>query len=143
MGAVSVYLDTSVIVALFVVDPLNDRAETAMRNLHDQVIVSDLSGAEFASVIAQRVRTRDLSSSEAQAAFDNFDLWSSRYAQLVGMEGSDVSGGAALLRRLDLPLRTPDALHIAITRRIGCPLLTFDRAMEKAARALGVNIVKT
>ena len=138
----SVYLDTSVIVALFVVDPLNDRAETAMRGPHGQVIVSDLSGAEFASVIAQRVRTRDLSSSEARAAFENFDYWCSRYAQPVSMEGIDVSRAAALLRRLDLPLRTPDAFHVAMTRRIGCPLLTFDRSMANVARTLGTEVVK-
>ena len=135
MGAVSICLDVNVIVALFVVDPL--------KGLHDQVIVSDLSGAEFASVIAQRVRTHDLSSSEARAAFENFDLWCGRYTQRAGMEGSDVSDAAALLRRLDFPLRTPDALHLAITRRIGCPPLTFDRAMANVARTLGIEVVKT
>ena len=116
----SVYLDVNVIVALFVIDTLNDRADRVLRDLRDSLIVSNLSAAEFASAIGRRVRTRDLRSSEARTAFGNFDLWCARHTQLVEMESADVSSAAALLRRLDFPLRTPDALHIAITRRIGC-----------------------
>lgn len=74
MGAVSVYLDVNVIVALFAVDPLNNRSDKAMRGLHDSVVVSNLSAAEFSSVIARRVRTRDLHTDEARTAFANFDI---------------------------------------------------------------------
>ena len=75
MGAVSVYLDVNVIVPLFVVDPLNGRAEKALRRLHEDLIVSDFSAAEFSSVIARRVRTHDLRAEEARTAFVNFDSW--------------------------------------------------------------------
>ena len=56
----SVYLDANVLAPLFAIDPLIQRADTALRRLHDDLIVSDFSGAEFSSVIARRVRTRDL-----------------------------------------------------------------------------------
>jgi uncharacterized protein len=49
----------------------------------------------------------------------------------------------ALLRRLDLSIRTPDALHIAIVQRIGCRLLTFDTTMTGVARALGIELVRS
>lgn len=138
----SVYLDVNVIVALFAIDPLNDRADKAMRTVHDDLVVSDLSAAEFSSVIARRVRTRDLRPDEARTAFANFDAWCARHISFIEIDGSDVAGAAALMRRLDFPLRTPDALYIAIAQRAGCALLTFDRTMAKVARALGVTVIK-
>lgn len=138
----SIYLDVNVLVALFVVDPLNARADKAMRGLHDDLIVSNLSIAEFSAVIARRVRTRDLSGSEARTAFTQFDAWCADYARAMEMDGSDVATAIVWMRRLDLPLRTPDALHIAIAQRTGCKLLTFDRTMAKVARMLGVAIAK-
>jgi hypothetical protein len=55
VGAVSVYLDASVIVPLFALDPLNDRAERALRGLHEILIISDFSAAEFSGSSWSRV----------------------------------------------------------------------------------------
>ncbi len=137
----SVYLDVNVIVPLFAVDLLGDRAEKALRKLHDDVVVSDFCAAEFSSVIARRVRTRDLPAEEARTAFSNFDNWCAQYARRVEIDTLDVSGASSLMRRLDLSLRTPDALHLAIVHRTSCKLLTFDKSMVSAAQALGIEIV--
>lgn len=141
MGTVSVYLDVNVIVPLFAIDLLNDRAEKALRSLDDDLVVSDFSAAEFSSVIARRVRTRDLRVEEARTAFSNFDGWCARYTRRVEIDTIDVSGASTLIRRLDLALRTPDAIHIAIVHRTSCKLLTFDKSMASAARAIGIEIV--
>ena len=138
----STYLDVNVLVALFVADPLNDRAEKAIRDLNDDLNISDLSTAEFSAVIARRVRTRDLNGSEARTAFTQFDAWCADYARTIEIAGGDVTTATAWMRRLDFALRTPDALHIAIAQRAGCTLLTFDRAMTKVARTLGLAIAK-
>ncbi len=138
----SVYLDVNVLVALFVADPLSGRAEEALRGVHDRVVISNLAAAEFSSVIARRVRTRELRAVEARAAFSNLDSWCERYAQLATLESSDVSAAIALMRRLEFPLRTPDALHIALVQRSGCALLSFDIALINVARALGLSIIK-
>ncbi len=45
-----------------------NRAEASLRGLGERVIVSDFAGAEFASVIAKRVRMRDLSLNEGKQA---------------------------------------------------------------------------
>ncbi len=142
MGAVSVYLDVNVLVALFIVDAHNERAEQAISGLRDDLIVSNLSATEFSSVVARRVRTRDLRAPEARTAFANFDPWCGRHTKLIAIEAIDVAGATALMRRIDFPLRTPDAVHISIAHRSGCALLTFDRAMTKVARGLGVAVMK-
>jgi predicted nucleic acid-binding protein len=138
---VSAYLDANVLVALFVTDPLNRKADISLRKLSDVVLISDFSAAEFASVIARRARTRELDTAEARAAFSNFDEWCTRHVQRVEVESGDVANAASLLRRLDLTLRTPDAIHIAMTRRVAARLLTFDQKMAAAARSLGVPLV--
>jgi uncharacterized protein len=141
VGAVSVYLDVNVVIPLFAVDLLSDRAEKALRKLDDDLVVSDFCAAEFSSVIARRVRTRDLRAEEARTAFSNFDSWCARYTRRLEIDTIDVSGASSLMRRLDLSLRTPDALHLAMVHRTNCKLLTFDRSMASAARGLGIEIV--
>jgi len=47
-----------------------------------------------------------------------------------------------VLRRLDLPLRTPDMLHIAIAARLQAKLATFDDRMQSAATKLGLPIAE-
>jgi uncharacterized protein len=142
VDAVSVYFDASALVALFVVDAHSERANKALRGLRQDLIVSNLSVAEFCSVIVRRVRTRDLSAEEGRTAFANVDTWCARHSRAVEIDRIDFSGAIALMRRLDLPLRTPDALHISIAQRIGCALMTFDKALEDVARALDIELIK-
>jgi hypothetical protein len=137
----SVYFDASVIVSLFAQDGNSALAARKAAQLADTAVVSDLGGAEFASAIAKRVRMKDLTAKEAAAAFTAFDIWSATRAERVELTPQDVAACAALLRRLDSPVRTPDALHIAIVRRIGARLFTFDAKMKACARKEGIGIV--
>lgn len=137
----SVYLDASVLVPLFVLDPLNARAVRAFGKIDDVVVVSDFAAAEFASVIALRVRIKDLSAAEARKVFATFDDWIAARAERAEIAPSDVLRCAAYLRRLDLPLRAPDALHVAIAGRLAARLLTFDAKLRGAALKLGLDAV--
>lgn len=137
----SLYLDASVLVALFTTDPLTDRADAFLRAHRPAVIVSDFAAAELASAIARRVRTGEIAAHDARTVFATFDAWSARAAGRAETGAADVAAAAAFLRRLDLTLRTPDALHIAIAQRIAAELLTFDEKMATSARALGTAVV--
>ena len=136
----SVYLDASVLVALFTDDPFTNRADSFLRVNSSVLIVSDLAAAEFASVIARHVRTADITPEDARIAFSTFDAWTARAAQRSEIKAADVTAAEAFLRRLDLTLRTPDALNIAIAQRLGATLFTFDEKMILAARALGTPV---
>lgn len=50
----------------------------------------------------------------------------------------DIEHATKFVRRRDLALRTPDAIHIAAAHRLGATLLTLDNGMARAAAALGV-----
>jgi predicted nucleic acid-binding protein len=45
------------------------------------------------------------------------------------------------VRRFDLKLRAPDALHLAICRRLQARLVTLDNNLARAARALDVPCI--
>jgi predicted nucleic acid-binding protein len=137
---VSVYLDASVLVALFT-DALAARADAFLRTHSPVLIVSDFAAAEFASAIARRVRMREIEIEDARTAFSTFDAWTARATGRALTTSADVASAAASLRRLDLSPRTPDALNIAIVQRVGADLLTFDDKMAASARALGPTVL--
>ena len=137
----SLYLDASVLVALVTNDALTARADAFLRTRRPTVIVSDFAAAELASAIARRVRMGEVVDAEARDVFATFDAWVARTAGRAETTAGDVAAAAAHLRRLDLTLRIPDALHIAIVQRIGAELLTFDERMAICARTLGVDVL--
>jgi uncharacterized protein len=137
---VSLYLDASVLVTLFVIDPLSARAEVLLSAHPEIVFVSDFAVAEFSSAVGRRVRTRDLTPEDAQLAFSNLDTWVERSAYREEITTGDIDSANRILRRLDVNLRTPDAIHIAIARRLEATLVTFDRSMAAGARDLGMAV---
>ena len=70
-----IYLDASVLVALFLDDPFGERADHALREPGADLIVSDFAAAEFASSVARHVRMGEVTRQEAADAFSDFDLW--------------------------------------------------------------------
>jgi uncharacterized protein len=138
--AVSVYLDASVLVALFTTDPHSVRADSFLQSYVVMPIVSDFASAEFASAVARRVRTRDLTRSEARAAFLSFDAWTAQATRRVQVGSGDVTTAEMFLRQLDLTLQTPDALNLAITQRLEASLATFDKTMATCARILRIPV---
>ncbi len=134
------YLDASVVVALVTKDIFTVRAESYLRACSPVLIVSDFAAAEFASVIARRVRLREITEPIARMAFAALDVWMARATERVDTTTLDVAAAEAALRRLDLPLRTADALNIAIAGRINATLRTFDEKMAASAKAVGLDV---
>jgi len=137
---VSVYLDAGILVSTLSLDALTPKTEAALRKLSGVVVVSDFGGAEFSSAIGKRVRTGQISVREARSALNAYDEWVSSRADLVVSTPADVAACDAYLRRLDLPLRTPDGLHIAIASRVGASILSFDKQLLASAKKLGVPV---
>jgi predicted nucleic acid-binding protein len=127
-------------VSLFTNDAFSASAYAALRARLSVEIVSDFGAAEFASAIARRFRMRIVTEKEAVSAFADFDHWRARVATHVVVESADVVAAETIIRRLDLPLRAPDALHIAIAQRLGAELATFDEKMKSGAQALGLPL---
>ena len=54
----------------------------------------------------------------------------------------DVQAADAMLRRLNLTLRTPEAINIAIAQRLDAELARFDKRLAESARALKVALAQ-
>ncbi|HEY1750167.1 MAG TPA: type II toxin-antitoxin system VapC family toxin [Caulobacteraceae bacterium] len=135
-----VYADASLLVGLFVSDKFRSRGREFIARARPTLLVSDFAAAEFASVLARRVRTRELAAEAARRALAAFDAWSTSRSRRIELTSSDVARADSFLRRLDLNLRTPDALNIAIAERFNAALGTFDVRMADAARAVGLEV---
>ena len=140
MGEVRIYFDTSVIVALFLHDAFSLRTDEFMRSAAAVPIVSDFGAAEVSSAVARRVRMGEISVDDSRTSLANFDRWRAEIAGAVEIRPSDIATADLLLRRLDMNLRTPDAIHLAVTVRFGLALATFDRGMVTAAQTLGLTL---
>jgi uncharacterized protein len=136
----SVYLDTSLVIPFFLADPFAVRAKAYLSSRPTGVVASDFVAAEFADVVARRCRAKSMTEAEGRLAFANFDQWIAQYTANALIEPSDFRDAERFIRRLDLPLRAPDAIHLAIARRLGAELATFDQRMADSARALGIPV---
>ncbi len=61
----------------------------------------------------------------------------------MGMDfkASDIRLANVYVRRFELMLRVPDALHAAVCKRAGHRLVTLDKRLAAAAKDLGVGSV--
>jgi hypothetical protein len=135
-------LDASVLVSLFATDAHTGPARAIIvRSPGNALVVSDFAAAELASAVARRVRMRDLTEGEARAVLAAFDAWVGAICDRVPISPDDVAQADATVRRLDLSLRAPDAIHLAVADRLGATIATFDRGLAAAADALGIPAV--
>jgi predicted nucleic acid-binding protein len=133
------YLDTNALIGLLTTDPLTPRVNAVLRQSAEPLIASDFAAAEFSAVVGRKMRGGTITRQHALNAIAALDQWSLR-ATRVELDTSDVARADQFLRRLDLPLHAPDAIHIAIAQRINATLVTFDRQMATVARTLGLTV---
>ena len=134
------YLDASVIVSLFISDAFSDRAESEAFGADQELFVSDWAVLEVSSVVRKRARIGAISQEEALTLLADFDLWRAQSTTVANVQAADIAAANILVRRLDVVLRGPDAIHIAIVQRLGAHLLTFDKGMEKVAASIGLRL---
>src|SRR5947209_15758903 len=112
----SIYLDASLVMTTLVEEPASGAVETYLKTRPERVI-SDFAAAEVASGLSRLVRTSLLSAAEAAARLADFEAWRAATSSPIEVQPADVRLAYAYVRRFDLMLRTPDALHLAIARR--------------------------
>jgi predicted nucleic acid-binding protein len=137
----SVYLDASVIVPIFVNGPPSAAVHAFLLGNAETILVSDFAAGEVASALSRLVRTGDLDRADAEGRLTTFDVWVEADTQTVPVEPADVRLAAALVRQIELKLRTPDALHIVTADRLGSALVTRDGRMAHASKTIGLRTI--
>jgi predicted nucleic acid-binding protein len=132
-------LDASFLVPFLVEEPASDAVKAYLATRPDRLI-SDFAAAEVASALSRLVRTGLLTAGQGAARLADFDAWRAAVSSTADIHAADVRLAYAYVRRFDLALRVPDALHLAIVNRLQATLVTLDRRLERAAWELGIGV---
>ena len=137
----ALYIDASALIPLIVVEPDSPWSEAQVASNAQARLVSDFAAAEVAASVSKFVRMRLVSPDAGRRLLASFDEWKAREAIFVETTAADIAESDRLVRRFELKLRTPDALHLVLAHRHGATLVTRDRSMSHAAEALGLSTV--
>jgi len=136
----SAYLDASVVLPTLIAEPTTEAVYDCLGTGDRELLISDFAAAEVAAALSRLVRMALLTNADALARLADFDAWRAAMSSPVDIREADVRLAYIYVRRFDLGLRAPDALHLAIARRLDATLVTLDRRLADAARELGVSI---
>jgi len=135
------YVDTSVLVAYYCPEPLSEKVETFLSK-HVGPIISALTEIELFSAVSKKVRTREMKRKDAGRVIARFlsDVENDYYTYLP-MEASYYRMARDWIGMFSLPLRTLDALHLAISSSEGLDIVTTDPGLFKSAKALSIKAI--
>ena len=136
----SAYLDASVLLPTLIAEPTTGAIYDRLGANDQELLISDFAAAEVASALSRLVRMTLLTNTDASARLADFDAWRAAMSSPVEIVASDARLAYVYVRRFDLALRAPDALHLAVSRRLDLRLITLDRRLAAAARELGVVV---
>lgn len=134
------YVDTSVLLPTLIAEPTTEAVYDCLGADGRELLISDFAAAEVASALSRLVRMALLTDADASARLADFDAWRAAMSSPVDIAASDARLACIYVRRFHLGLRAPDALHLAIARRLDATLVTLDRRLAAAARDLGIAV---
>ncbi len=135
----SAYLDASTILPTLIEEAASAAVDRFIAETDEPLVISEFAAAEVASALSRLVRTGLLDRDDAAARLADFDAWRAASADDLDLQASDVRLANVFVRRFDLMLRAPDALHVAACRRADFLLVTLDQRLAAAAGELGVR----
>src|SRR5260370_26338680 len=121
-------------------DSHTPRASSWLPGASSRLVVSDWTLTEFSSALELGVRVGRLTTAGRDTAEAALQSWHDREPFSVAVEPNDIRAARHLVRATALPLRAGDALHLAIAKRLGCSVGTFDVGMRDAGADLGLPI---
>jgi len=135
----TVYIDTSVLVAYYCPEQLSEKAE-AFLTAHIQPAISALTELELFSAISRKVREKGMDHKDAGRVTARFVAHvDNNYYSYLSVEGHHFRLARDWIGMFKLSLRTLDALHLAIASSQGFSIVTIDKSLSKSAKALGLN----
>ena len=136
-----IYVDTSLVVAYYCPEAISKRAESIIRG-KQAVFISDLTEVELMSALSRKVRIQELSREDAISIRSYFvaHLKAGIYRR-TSLGSHHVVSAREFLAEFKTPLRTLDALHLALVISENLQLVTADEAFARAAKALSVRAI--
>lgn len=142
MSLIAPYIDTSALAKYYLPEPGAEEF-AAFAVGERSVAISRLALVEFRCLLARRLRAGELAPTHVADVTDAFARQIAEgHIEVYPLDDRHTTGAIDVLDRLaDHPLRTLDALHLAIALDLGAKVIaTADRIMAGAAAALGFDV---
>jgi uncharacterized protein len=135
------YLDTSVLVPLFIPEPESDRIQRWIeRQAPEALCISEWTLTEFVSALGLKVRMKHLNAEQARNAQNLLEKLAAQSLQVHVPTRADYVQAAAFLGEHTLGLRAGDALHLAIAHNEAVEAVySLDRLFISAGRKLKIK----
>jgi len=137
-----VYVDTSVLVALFLNEPHSLAATDWYAHETSELAAAAWCVPEFASALGIKQRTGAINAQQAQDAWARFERLIAADLQLLSVEPANFHRAAELVLDAASALRAGDALHLACAEAAGAKrMATLDDTMSRSAQRLKIKLV--
>lgn len=134
----SVYIDASALTAILVREPGWQGIAEWLAMQDGALVYSNFGFGEFRSALGNQVRRREATPDYAIALVATARSYLAPWT-LIDITSPDITDAGDMLERFDLGLRLPDAIHIAVARRLDLTLVSTDVRQVFGARAFGVE----
>jgi predicted nucleic acid-binding protein len=137
------YVDTSVLVALCTHESKTEDVVKWYANCTDELVSAAWCVTEFASAMGLKQRTGQLTESQAQSAWLQFERICANDLELLPVDAMTFHKAAMLTMDASAGLRAGDALHLACAMEAKVKgLVTLDVVLAKNAKRVKVKPVE-
>jgi len=137
-----VYVDTSVLVPLFLNEPHSVAAADWYSREKSELVAAAWCIAEFASALGIKQRTGAIDAQQARGAWTRFERMVAADLRIVPVETAHFHRAAELVLEAASALRAGDALHLACAEAAGAKhIATLDDVLARNAQRLKIKPV--
>jgi predicted nucleic acid-binding protein len=137
------YVDTSVLVALCVNEPRSEDVSRWYAKCKDKLVSSIWSVTEFASALGIKQRTRQITTEEAQVAWQSFQRLCTNDLTLLSPDANLFHKAAFLTLDAAIGLHAGDALHLTSALQANVKrMATLDDVFARNAKQRKIAVVE-
>lgn len=134
-----VYIDTSVLAAYYCPEPLSRQVQDILGQ-QAKPALSVLAEVEFFSAVARKVRMEELEMADGNRIIAKFQSHlDGGLFTVISVQNHHWRLARGWIGLFNTPLRTLDALHLAIASAGDLELITSDKHLYQSAEILGVT----
>lgn len=138
----AVYVDTSVLVALLLKEPMSASVTRWYRHCADELVSAMWCVTEFASALGIKQRTGQITVVEGKAAWQEFERLCANDLQLLPVGPATFHRAAVLMLDASVGLRSGDSLHLAAALEAKVKsMATLDEVLAKNAKRLSLELI--
>jgi predicted nucleic acid-binding protein len=135
------YIDTSVLVAYYCPEPLADKAENFLAEI-DRPKISALTEIELFSALSRKLRNKEIDSKTTRLIAAKFlSHLEGKYFDFLPVTANHYSLASNWISQFTLPLKSLDAIHLAIASCEDLSIVTSDHQLYQNARKLDIEAI--